>query len=217
MTTEHLDPVCGMTVDPADAAGSAEYRGQTYYFCHPSCLQRFASAPEEFVAPDGAKPAGPPVAAGARSYVCPMDPEIRQTEPGACPKCGMALEPDLSDPAALTKVEYTCPMHPEIVRDAPGACPICGMALEPRTVSALDAPNPELVDMTRRFRIAAVLAAPVFLLSMADMVLAGSLTRYLDMRTANWIGLAFGTPVVVWAGWPFFVRAWRSVVNRSPN
>jgi Cu+-exporting ATPase len=129
----------------------------------------------------------------------------------------MALEPDLSDPAALMKVEYTCPMHPEVVRDAPGACPICGMALEPRMAALDEAPNPELVDMTRRFWLALVLGLPVFLLSMADMVLAGRLTRYLDMRTANWIGLAFGTPVVLWAGWPFFVRAWRSVVNRSPN
>jgi P-type Cu+ transporter len=213
-----LDPVCGMTIDPAEAAGQVEYRGQTYYFCHPGCLERFQAAPGDFLPGDGG--AKPPVAtpvAGARRYVCPMDPEIRQTTPGACPKCGMALEPDLSDPAALTKVEYTCPMHPEIVRDAPGACPICGMALEPRVVALEDAPNPELVDMTRRLWMALLLGAPVFLLTMADMVGAGALMRAIDMRTVNWIGLALSTPVVFGAGWPFFVRAWASLKFRSPN
>ena len=128
----------------------------------------------------------------------------------------MALEPDTSNPAAFTRVEYTCPMHPEIVRDAPGACPICGMALEPRTVSALDAPNPELVDMTRRFRIAAVLAAPVFIVTMAGMIRGGRLVME-HATLVNWMGLVLATPVVFWAGWPFFERAWASVVNRSPN
>src|SRR4029079_14265580 len=164
-----LDPVCGMTIDPANAAGSWEYKGQTYYFCHPSCLTRFKEAPESFLAPAGAKkePATPaPV--GTR-YVCPMDPEVEQDHPGACPKCGMALEPDV--PAALTRVEYTCPMHPEVVRDMPGSCPICGMALEPRTVDVIEAPNPELVDMTRRFRVALVFGMPVFVLAMGDMLL----------------------------------------------
>ncbi len=217
-TVEQVDPVCGMTVDPADAAGSHEYRGRTYYFCSPSCLERFAAAPAEFVTDSGeARTPESQRVAGAQSYVCPMDPEVRQPEPGACPKCGMALEPDLSDPAALTKVEYTCPMHPEIVRDEPGACPICGMALEPRVVGIEEKPNPELIDMTRRFWIAVVLGAPVFLVTMADMMLAGGLMRYLDMRAVNWIGLGFAMPVVFWAGWPFFVRGWASIVNRSPN
>jgi P-type Cu+ transporter len=213
---EQIDPVCGMTVEPSEAAGSAEYQGRMYYFCHPSCLERFRAAPHDFV---GGRQREAPrtAAAGARSYVCPMDPDVRQSEPGACPKCGMALEPDLSNPAAFMKVEYTCPMHPQIVRDRPGACPICGMALEPRIAGVEDAPNPELVDMTRRFWLALVLGAPVFLFTMADMVLTGGLMRFMDMRIVNWIGLAFATPVVFWAGWPFFVRAWRSVVNVSPN
>jgi Cu+-exporting ATPase len=145
-----------------------------------------------------------------------MDPEIRQSQPGSCPKCGMALEPDLSDASALTKVEYTCPMHPEVVRDQPGACPICGMALEPRVVGVEDEPNPELIDMTRRFWLALGLGAPVFLLTMAEMAGAG-LTGVVGMSAVNWIGLACSTPVVFWAGWPFFVRAWASVVYRSPN
>jgi P-type Cu+ transporter len=128
----------------------------------------------------------------------------------------MALEPDLSTTPA-TRVEYTCPMHPEIVRDTPGSCPICGMALEPRTVSLDDRPNPELVDMTRRFWMAAALGLPVFLLAMGDMALGMGLGGRIDMRATNWIGLACATPVVIWAGWPFVERAWASIVNRSPN
>jgi Cu+-exporting ATPase len=128
----------------------------------------------------------------------------------------MALEPDLSTLPA-TRVEYTCPMHPEIVRDAPGACPICGMALEPRTVDVEEGPNPELVDMTRRFWIAALLGLPVFVFAMGDMVLGMGLGGRVDMRVTNWIGLICATPVVLWAGWPFFERGWASIVNRHTN
>jgi Cu+-exporting ATPase len=215
---EHVDPVCGMTVEPEAAAGTHVYRGKTYYFCNPSCLERFTAAPSDFVTECGEPKAIEPAATpGAQGYICPMDPEVREPHPGACPKCGMALEPDLSDPAALMRVEYTCPMHPEIVQDLPGACPICGMALEPRVAALNEKPNPELVDMTRRFWLAAALGAPVFVATMADMALPGGLMRLVDMRTINWIGLLFATPVVFWAGWPFFVRAWTSLVNRSPN
>jgi Cu+-exporting ATPase len=206
----HLDPVCGMTIDEADAVGTHRHDGVTYYFCHPSCLERFAADPKTFLEPAAA--VAPPPGA---TFICPMDPEVQSSTPGACPKCGMALEPDMSNAAALTRIEYTCPMHPEIVRDAPGSCPICGMALEPRTVSTLDAPNPELVDMTRRFRVAAVLAAPVFIITMADMV--GGRLAMTRGAFVNWVGLALATPVVFWAGWPFFDRAWASIVNRSPN
>ena len=209
----HVDPVCGMTIEEADAVGTHQHDGVTYYFCNPSCLERFKTDPQPFLEPVAA--VAPPAAVGA-TFLCPMDPDVRSPRPGACPKCGMALEPDLSHPAAQTKIEYTCPMHPQIVRDAPGSCPICGMALEPRTVSALDTPNPELVDMTRRFRIAAVLAAPVFVVTMADMVGGGRLVMT-HGTLVNWTGLALATPVVFWAGWPFFERAWASVVNRSPN
>ena len=209
----HLDPVCGMTIEEEDAVGTHQHDGVSYYFCNPSCLERFAADPSQFLAP--ATAATTPAPPGA-AFICPMDPEVHSSTPGACPKCGMALEPDMSNPAAFTTVEYTCPMHPEIVRDAPGACPICGMALEPRTVSALDAPNPELVDMTRRFRIAAVLAAPVFIVTMAGMIRGGRLVME-HATLVNWMGLVLATPVVFWAGWPFFERAWASVVNRSPN
>ena len=108
-------------------------------------------------------------------------------------------------------------MHPEIVRDGPGSCPICGMALEPMTATLDEGPNPELVDMTRRFWIGAALAAPVFLLAMGDMVLGMGLGGRVDVRWTNWLGLALATPVVWWAGWPFFERGWASIVNRSPN
>jgi Cu+-exporting ATPase len=202
-----------MTISPVDAVGHVEHRGQRYYFCCESCLERFSETPDAFLS--GAPPAAAPAPAGV-TYTCPMDPEVRQPNPGACRKCGMALEPDLSTMPAM-RVEYTCPMHPEIVRDAPGACPICGMALEPRTVGLEEGPNPELVGMTRRFRIGALLAAPVFLLAMADMVLGMGLGGRIDVRWANWLGLLLATPVVWWAGWPFFERGWASVVNRSPN
>ena len=210
---EVLDPVCGMTITPGDAAGHVDYKGQTYYFCSATCQERFQVDPETFLRPRSETAATQPV---GTTYTCPMHPEVRQAEPGSCPKCGMALEPDLSTVPAM-RVEYTCPMHPEIIRDAPGACPICGMALEPRTVGVDDGPNPELVDMTRRFWTAAALSAPVFLLAMGDMVMGPGCGGRLDMRWSNWIGLVLATPVVWWAGWPFFERGWASIVNRSPN
>jgi Cu+-exporting ATPase len=126
----------------------------------------------------------------------------------------MALEP--TAPGPTTKVEYSCPMHPEVVRDAPGSCPICGMALEPRTVTVEEPPNPELADMTRRFRVGLLLSLPVFVVAMADM-LPGRPLHPLDMRVLNWVQLALATPVVLWCGWPFFVRAAQSVRFLSPN
>jgi Cu+-exporting ATPase len=127
----------------------------------------------------------------------------------------MALEP-AALPAPTTKVEYTCPMHPEVVSDGPGSCPKCGMALEPRTVTVEEGSNPELTDMTRRFWVGLVLSLPVFVLAMADM-LPGRPLHVLDMRLVNWVQMALATPVVLWCGWPFFERAWASVVHRSPN
>jgi P-type Cu+ transporter len=127
------------------------------------------------------------------------------------------LAPKAPPPAPVAGTTYTCPMHPEIVRDAPGACPICGMALEVTMPSLDEGPNPELLDMSRRFWIAAALGLPVFLLAMGDMVFGMGLGGRLDVRSTNWLGLVLATPVVWWAGWPFFERAWASVVNRSPN
>ena len=149
------------------------------------------------------------------AYVCPMCPEVRETEPVPCPSCGMALEPEFAA-APPVAVEYTCPMHPEVVRDQPGACPACGMALEPRTVTQEEAPNPELADMTRRFRIAAAIGLPVFGIAMTEMA-AGASALPLSRTVSNWIQLACAAPVVLWAGRPFFERGWASIVNRSPN
>ena len=110
---------------------------------------------------------------------------------------------------------YTCPMHPEIVRDGPGSCPICGMALEPRTVSLEEGPSPEFIDMSRRFRVSLALTVPLLFAAMAPM--AGLHLGPLDGRAGRWLELCLSTPVVLWGGWPFFVRGWASVVNRSPN
>ena len=127
----------------------------------------------------------------------------------------MALEPEF--PAALSKTEYTCPMHPEIVRDQPGNCPICGMALEPRTVAATDEDNPELRDMTRRFWISVALTAPLLAIAMADMLPGLAIQRVLPSEWLPWIELLLASPVVLWAGWPFFQRGWISIVNRRTN
>ena len=113
--------------------------------------------------------------------------------------------------------EYTCPMHPEIVRDAPGSCPICGMALEPRTITVEEEENPELVDMTRRFWVSAILSLPVFLIGMNDLLPGRPLERIVSMDALGWIQFVLATPVVLWGGWPFFVRAWQSIVNVSLN
>ncbi len=148
-------------------------------------------------------------------YICPMDPEVRQIGPGSCPKCGMALEPEtpvLPD----ERVEYTCPMHPEVVSDKPGNCPKCGMALEPRMVTA-ETTNPELADMTRRFWTSAVITVPLVALAMSRMFFADQLHSWLSPRALSFIEFALATPVVIWCGWPFFVRMWQSFLNRSPN
>jgi len=151
----------------------------------------------------------------AAIYTCPMDPEVRQDHPGPCPKCGMALEPDVP-PALATRTEYTCPMHPDIVRAEPGSCPICGMALEPRT-AVVEEENPELVSMTRRFWVSVALAIPVLFLGMSDLIPGQPVQRIFSMRAIGWIELALATPVVLWGGWPFFERGWASLVNRSLN
>jgi Cu+-exporting ATPase len=214
-----IDPVCKMEVDEATAAAKTDYAGKTYYFCHPYCLETFKKNPEKYLSPQPELPLEPVKAKEASPgavYTCPMDPEVRQSKPGACPKCGMALEPFTVAPAA-TRTEYVCPMHPEIVRLEPGSCPICGMALEPRTVTLEEEANPELVDMTRRFWISLALSAPIFFLAMSDLIPGQPVQRFLPMRLLNGIQLVLATPVVLWCGWPFFERGWASIVNRSLN
>lgn len=229
-----IDPVCGMRVDPMKARATREYSGRTYYFCCEGCGKKFEHAPEKYLASrvtnaplmsisgvqtsrssafaPATQKAPSPASAGEQVYVCPMDPEVRSPRPSPCPKCGMALEP--SNPSLVQqRIEYTCPMHPEIVRNDPGTCPICGMALEPRTVVASEESNPELSDMTRRFWISVALTIPLLILGMT----AGMWRSDISPGVAAWIQLALATPVVLWAGWPFFERGWASVRNHSLN
>jgi Cu+-exporting ATPase len=151
----------------------------------------------------------------ANDYICPMDPEVHQDRPGACPKCGMALEPTLPAVGG-TRIEYTCPMHPEIVRSEPGSCLICGMALEPRTATVTEE-NPELAAMMQRFWVSVALTIPVIVLGMSDLIFGQPLQHFLSMRAIGWIEFVLATPVVLWGGWPFFERGWASLVNRSLN
>ena len=225
-----------MRVNPATAKHSHEYEGQEYYFCCAPCVEKFKAEPTKYLTPQaprastlvipGAAPASKPsdihqgkvAKTKTVAYVCPMCPGVRENKPGACPSCGMALEPDL--PVASMRTEYTCPMHPEIVRPVPGSCPICGMTLEPRTVSVTPEDNPELRDMTRRFWISAALTIPLMAIAMVSMF--GYHVR-IDLNLSDipinltWLELVLATPVVLWGGWPFFQRFWTSLVNRSPN
>jgi Cu+-exporting ATPase len=172
-----LDPVCGMTISPEAAVGHREHQGRTYYFCSQGCLQKFTDDPGRFVAP--------------------------------------ALH---DAPAASDDVdrEYTCPMHPEVRQTGPGACPICGMALEPRVVTT-EQGNPELDDMTRRFWVSTAITAPILAFMISEFTPGRPLQSSLPHGWINWIQLALATPVVLWGGWPFFVRGWASLVSRHLN
>ncbi len=214
------DPVCGMDVDPATAKYKFEHAGKSYAFCSAGCLEKFRANPAGYLKPAGLTqiaPAAAKVAAPgtATAYVCPMCPEVRETKPGPCPTCGMALEPEM--PVAASRVEYTCPMHPEIVRPGPGACPICGMALEPRTVTAVEEENPELREMTRRFWVSVALTVPLLAIAMADMLPGMPVKSALPLGRLEWLELLLATPVVLWGGWPFFQRGWTSIVHRATN
>ena len=219
-----IDPVCGMTVDKSTAQHTLVHDGVHYYFCCRSCRDKFAANPSAFLSGSPGQRSGSGHSqskvsaartAADATYVCPMHLEVRQRGPGSCPKCGMALEPETPS-AGVDRIEYTCPMHPEIVRPEPGTCPICGMALEPRTVVAEET-NPELVDMTRRLWVCAALTLPLFLLAMSRMIWADQFHAWLPSRVFSLIEFGLATPVVLWGGWPFFVRMWQSFVNRSPN
>ena len=218
------DPVCGMTVEPESAAGTATHEGTPYYFCSAHCKSAFERDPAKYVKRDETVRTGhaehvkpePAASSGPSPYICPMHPEVRQVGPGACPKCGMALEPETPS-ASAARTEYTCPMHPEIVRAQPGNCPICGMALEPRTVGGGEEENAELTDMSRRFWVSTALALPLFLIAMTAEFApqwSGGLIR---PRPLQWLEFALATPVVLWGGWPFFVRGWQSLLNRHLN
>src|ERR1700730_9547667 len=168
------DPVCGMDVDPGSAKHSADYGGRTHYFCSPGCKTKFGADPVSYI---GGKPRAPAPAPEGTIYTCPMHPEIRQTGPGHCPICGMALEPDVA--------------------------------------SADSGPNPELADMSRRFWIALALSLPVVVLEMGGHLF--NLHMLISRMTSNWVQFVLATPVVLWAGWPFFERGAKSLVTRNLN
>jgi len=182
-----------MTIDPADAVGHVDYDGRTYYFCAESCLERFTAEPARYVTP------------GLRT----RDSAFEEHGTSRIPN------PELRMPTRSSK--WTCPMHPEIVRDGPGACPICGMALEPMTITAEEPENEELRDMTRRFLVGVALTVPTLVIGMADLIPGRPLEGLLMPTAATWAQFALATPVVLWGGWPFFVRGWQSIVNRSLN
>jgi Cu+-exporting ATPase len=186
------DPMCGMTVDPAAGGPHVDRGGETFYFCSEHCQERFVADP----------------AAALRT---------RQHDHGH------HQEPDHGDQGSSVTttpgaeaVEYTCPMHPEIRQLGPGSCPICGMALEPVTVAAEEGPSAELVDMTRRFWVAVALSVPVLVLEMGAN-LVGAIDDAVPDTLSNWLQLALATPVVLWAGWPFFTRGWTSVRTMKLN
>ena len=229
------DPVCGMQVEP-DSPYRERWHEREFLFCSSHCQEKFRADPDAYAAraqdtghDHGAHDHAHHHGDGHETckgdvcgidvetiYTCPMHPEVRQKGPGTCPKCGMALEPE-SVPEPAVRTEYVCPMHPEVVQDHPGNCPKCGMALEPRTVTAEIQENPELVDMSRRFVVSAILAVPVFLLAMVADLAPQWLPGWLDMKTVQWIEFFLATPVVLWGGWPFFVRGWQSVVTWNLN
>jgi Cu+-exporting ATPase len=167
------DPVCGMTVDPQSTPHHAEHSGAQFHFCSAGCLAKFAADPERYLAP--------------QSLI-------------------MAPEGTI----------WTCPMHPEVRQDHQGACPICGMALEPETFGTDSPPSPELSDMTRRFWIGTALSLPVAVLEMGGHLFP-ALHHLVPMRISAWIQLVMSTPVVLWAGWPFFERGWASLKSRNLN
>jgi len=222
-----IDPVCGMKVEPGKAL-SCEFQGKTYFFCCAGCLRKFQADSNRYSVPVAREnqpelvplahaPAAKSMAPGS-GFTCPMHPELRQPVSGPCPKCGMALEPVTPlQPAARGRIEYVCPMHPEVVRNAPGSCPICGMALEPKAIVAEEEENAELKDMARRFWVALALTIPILASAMGKGVLRGLLAGWGSEQFWIWFEMALATPVVLWSGWPFFVRAWQSIAHRSLN
>ncbi|MCD2453381.1 copper-translocating P-type ATPase [Methylicorpusculum oleiharenae] len=152
----------------------------------------------------------------AQVYTCPMHPEIRQIQPGICPKCSMALALIVTE-ETQPLIEYVCPMHPDVVQRQPGSCPKCGMTLEARNVPVKAEDNTELAIMSRRFWLCTALTLPVFILAMTHDILPNLITNAFVNQWLQWFECALATPVVLWGGWPFFQRGWRSVVDRSLN
>lgn len=216
-----IDPICKMEVDESTDI-KVQHNNQTYYFCCEHCRQKYlkqhpdavATAPQLIQLSLGPPPAPKPAPKAA--YFCPMCPGVESDSPGSCPKCGMDLE---RNPAVKLKrrTVYTCPMHPEVEQDGPGSCPKCGMDLEPKTAGGPpDEEDGEYRAMLRRFWVSALLTIPVFVIAMGPMV--GLATdRWLGMTVSRWLEFILSTPVVLWGGWPFFTRGYRSIVTGNLN
>lgn len=203
-----IDPVCKMSIEDSEAVATSIYKGKTYYFCSMHCKEKFDSNPDLFLLEKSAEPSEE-----GMIYTCPMHPEICQEKPGSCPKCGMALE---SISVTGVKTKWTCPMHPEIIQDYPGSCPICGMTLEPKTIS-IEEENPELIDMTRRFKLAIILTIPLVIIAMHSHIPFISLEDLIPSKIMKWIEFILATPIVLWAGLPFFIRFWQSIISGNLN
>ncbi|WP_353472101.1 heavy metal translocating P-type ATPase [Salipiger sp. H15] len=215
------DPVCGMIVDPASDKPGLEHEGHRYHFCSERCRERFRADPAAYLtatdpvcgmAVDRATAAHMLRHEGAPVFFCSQSCQSRFE---ADPAAHAAERPAPATGTMPGGTQYTCPMHPEIVRDAPGDCPICGMALEPVMPSAESGPNPEYLDMKRRLKITAPLAALVFLLEMGAHV-GIPFADWIGHRLFGWVQFALATPVVILC-WPFFRRGWASIVTRAPN
>lgn len=221
-----IDPVCGMTVDADNARFHAKHEQQDYVFCCAGCMEKFKADPSRYLQTESTQihccggqkkveqnPGG--TAQNKGDYICPMCEGVRQQGPGTCPKCGMALEPE-SPQFTSSQTHYTCPMHPDIVQDTAGDCPKCGMALEAVTIDA-EEENHELKDMSRRFWIGGVLALPVLIVAMLLDMAPALLPAGIATKSWYWLECLLATPVVFWAGWPFFVRAVQSLKTMNLN
>jgi Cu+-exporting ATPase len=195
MTTE-IDVVCGMKVNSERAADKTDFAGKTYYFCCAGCKKKFEMNPSQYLA---AKSQAGNFVQLSTDFVMPA---------------AAATPP--AKPALLDDREYTCPMHPEVRQKGPGSCPICGMALEPVEVT-LQEDTSELRDMLRRFWIAVALTIPLLVLMLLELVPAFAGQTWSKSVWIGWIEFALSTPVVLWAGWPFFERGWSSIVTRHLN
>lgn len=195
---KYHDPVCEMSVEPTSPHRMVHER-EPIYFCSAKCLERFRAEPSRYLQISGS-------------------PRDAHRHPGTNDRIGAEPQPGATEKASRSTGTWTCPMHPEIVRDAPGNCPICGMALESRITSAVDEESAELIDMRRRFVVAAVLTLPVVIIAMRDMIPGAEIvTALFPHRALTWLELLLSTPVVLWAGYPFFVRARQSLVARGLN
>src|SRR5438309_375567 len=177
------DPVCGMSVDPRNAAGSYGYKGRTYFFCSTGCREKFKADPERFLNHEPADPIGIQRGPKQQPVTTEIVSEPRAVATGSSNPANIGLRPD---PVATARgsdtIAYTCPMHPEIVRDGPGSCPICGMALELRTITLDQEENPELVDMRRRLFVSVALTGPLLLMMLGSTRTARSPTDSSSLR-----------------------------------